>query len=149
MEIKQQARELILLHSYYKPTLHMPRMQDGFLASLRPYRGLKERNFREVMMALWVLSPELQSGEVVDRQLMDALWRLQFFSYLWGLSSGGMLQRNKLVRPEDSQLLEKWVTAIGLAVSNLLAGVGIEGVLREHQITPAEAETYSITTEEP
>ena len=146
---KQQARELILLHSYYKPTLHMPRMQDGFLGSLRPYRGLKERNFREVMMALWVLSPELQLGEVVDRQLMDALWRLQFITYNWGLRPGNMLQRNKLITPEDTEILAEWFRAIGEAVFNLLAGVGIEGVLREHQITPAEAETYSITTEEP
>jgi hypothetical protein len=124
----QEARELLLLHSFAYHDLEHPKMIGGFLGSLRPYQGLNEKNFHEVMEALYVLAPQLQM-ERVDREIVSALWSICYAAWLWGLDPGGMLQRNGLIAPEDVRRLGKWLECLGMAVMFLLEGSDVEEAL--------------------
>ena len=89
----EEARELILLHGYSHPDLDHPKLETGFLGSLRPYQGLNEENFREVKEAIRVLAPEIQAREVVDKQIVSALWAICFCALAWGVYPEGLLER--------------------------------------------------------
>jgi hypothetical protein len=91
----------------------------GFLAMLRPYRGLHEPHFHEIMAALQALAPDLRKA-AVDRELMADLWELILLPWLWALAPGGMLQRSQAVSPEDQLILAKWLEEIGVTVSLML-----------------------------
>src|SRR3954463_3134549 len=99
--------------------------EPGFLGMLRPYKGLKEEHFREIMEALQAVAPELRKRSV-DRELMADLWELVFLPWLWALAPGGMLQRTHRVSDEDQRVLAKWLEEIGLTVS-LVLGATDEG----------------------
>jgi hypothetical protein len=116
-----QARELLLLHSFRLPALDHPKMTGGFLGSLRPYQGLNEGNYHEVMEAIYTLAPQLQ-GQELDREIVSALWSICYLARLWALEPDGMLQRNGLITVEEVRRLEEWVNAIGWAVMMLLEG---------------------------
>lgn len=120
-----EARELLLLHSFSYHDLDHPKMVGGFLGSLRPYQGLNEKNFHELMEAIGVLAPQLQA-EKVDREIVSALWAICFLARLWGLEPDGMLQRNGLIAPEDIKRLSDWLEILGYAVMILLEGVDVE-----------------------
>jgi hypothetical protein len=93
--------------------------ETGFLGRLRPYRGLREEDFREIMSALATLAPDLRRSKV-DRELVADLWELIFLPWLWALAPGGMLQQSKQVSEEDQRTLAKWLEEIGLTVSLML-----------------------------
>src|SRR5205085_3718735 len=92
-----------------------------FLGSLRPFQGLNEDNFHEVMEALRTLAPELIAGNVVEREIMSALWDICWQASLIGLHSTGALQRNHIISSEEIDKLEDWVFDISYAVSILLS----------------------------
>lgn len=117
-----EAREALLLHSFAHPDLNHPKMEAGFLGSLRPYRGLNKENFLEVMEAIRALAPELQKQEVVDRKIISALWNICFQTWAIALQSGGALNRNSLIDAQETEQLESWLFDIFFAVSILLEG---------------------------
>lgn len=121
----QEARELLLLHSFGHGDLDHPKMVGGFLGSLRPYQGLNEKNYHELMEAVRTLAPELQR-ESVDREIISALWSICYCTWLWGLEPGGMLRRNGLIAPEDVRLLSDWLEYLGMAVMLLLEESSVE-----------------------
>jgi hypothetical protein len=137
---RQEARELLLLHSFGYHDLEHPKMIGGFLGSLRPYQGLKEKNFHELMEAVHVLAPQLQ-GETVDREIISALWSICYSAWLWGLEPNGMLQRNGLIAPEDVRRLSEWVECLGFAVMVLLEGGSVEQAFNPYAVAyPAHEE---------
>jgi len=87
---------------------------------LRPYTGLNEDNFHEVMAAIVALAPHLLQSRQVDRDIMSSLWSLCRTAHNWGLHPNGMLRRNGLMSNEDVERLEGWVEAIEWAVLMLL-----------------------------
>src|SRR5262245_31669772 len=105
---------------------------DGFLGSLRPYTGLREENFLQVLGAIIALAPHLAGKKVLERRLVSALWELVQRTRVWGLDPHGMIQRNKLMSPADTERLWLWVTCLEMAIYRLLHG-GID---------PGEALTY-------
>jgi len=92
-----------------------------FLGMLRPYRGLREAHYREVMHALAAVGPALQNPEV-ERELMADLWEIVFLPWLWALSPAGMVQRQNLMTADDQATLASWIEEIGLTVSLMLGG---------------------------
>ena len=62
-----RAKELLLLHSCGHPDFHHPKWSTGFIGSLRPYTGLNEDNFHEVMAAIVAVAPHLADRQVLDR----------------------------------------------------------------------------------
>src|SRR5437870_2228059 len=105
----EEARELLLLHRFGHPNVNHPKMETGFLGSLRHFRGLNEDNFHEVMAAIRTLAPELQRPDVVDKEILSALWDMCWQASLIGLHSLGALQRNNIISLQEIEQLEDWV----------------------------------------
>ena len=95
---------------------------DSFLGCLRPFSGLREENFQQIMDALVALKPHLAGQAVWERRLVEGLWGLTTTARLWGLDPDGMLQRNRLLSADDTARLLRWVRCIEMAVSCLLRG---------------------------
>lgn len=59
-----EAKTALQFHAFRHPEFEDERACNGFLGSLRPYRGrLNEASFHEVMQALRGLAPELGAGD--------------------------------------------------------------------------------------
>lgn len=116
-----EAKELLRLHSFTSDDLENPKMATGFLGSLRPYRGLDENNFHEIMAALRVLAPRFAT-EKLDREIIVELWGICHLARAWGVHPEGMLHRNNLIEETDWLRLEEWIDAISWAVFTLLGG---------------------------
>ena len=96
--------------------------RNGFVGSLRPYAGLREANFVQVMDAIIALHPHLTGTTHLDRRLVEGLWGLTRYARWWGLDAGSMLVRNRLISAEDAARLLGWVQCIESAVARLLRG---------------------------
>lgn len=119
-----EARHLLLLHGSgtYDENGEVLSLDDGFLAMLRPYRGLIESNFHIVMQALLVVGERIHSADKVDRKLIETLWSTSSLMRCWGIQPGGMLQRNKLITPDDTQRLETWIHTFEQSALGLIRG---------------------------
>ena len=108
-----EAKKALSLHSGRDGDTDDPKWQCGFLGSLRPYRGeLIERNFHEVIECLKVLSPELRSGALIDREVTSDIVGIVHLARCWALEPDGMLRRNKLITERDQAKLENWIRII-------------------------------------
>lgn len=96
--------------------------RDGFLGMLRPYQGLIESNFHRVLEAIYVVGERVCQESQMDRELAGTLFHLCTTARSWGLRSGGMLQRNKLITAADTDLLENWIDTFETTISMILAG---------------------------
>ncbi len=116
-----EARELLSKHSFTHPNINDPKMENGFLGSLRPYRGsLNHMAFHEVVACIKSLGPTLSVSDSVDRATLSNLWGICHFAREWGTQPDGMLRRNGLITDCDVRTLEKWVDCISYAVMMLL-----------------------------
>ncbi len=97
-------------------------IEDSFLGCLRPFAGLREENFLQVMEAIIALRPYLEGQQVWEARLVEGLWELTRRARLWGLDPNGMLQRNRILTAEDTARLLRWVQCIESAVSKLFRG---------------------------
>lgn len=105
-----EARALLIQHA---------ESESGFLGMLRPYHGLREEHFHEVMACLRAVRPAIAEGPR-DRELERAVWSLCHLARSWGLDPDGMLQRNKVIAPEDVRKLQSWVDTISWTIFWLL-----------------------------
>jgi hypothetical protein len=96
--------------------------EDGFLGSLRPFRGLHEQNFHMVMEALLAAGESIHQSPFIDRQLVNSVWSMCSSSRAYGLHPRGMLQRNRLISASETQLLEQWIEVIESTALSLLRG---------------------------
>ncbi|MBC6447765.1 hypothetical protein [Actinokineospora xionganensis] len=116
-----EAREALLFHSALHPDIDDPRWENGFLGSLRPFKGLREENFHEVMAALRVLAEPLQADQV-PREVVSSLVNICHLGRAWGLEPGGMLRRNGLIGDADIERLDDWICTISYAFFCVLDG---------------------------
>ena len=130
----ENAVNLILMHGIGRDDVPLEEalFPNGFLASLRPYTGLQEKNFLEVLGAIIALAPHLAGKKVLERRLVSGLWELVQRAQNWGLDPHGMIQRNKLMSAADTERLRLWVICLEMAIRRLLHGGS----------DPAEALTY-------
>ena len=127
-----EARALLAIHSGSHPDADDPRLANGFLDRLRPYRGLREESFHEIMACIAALADEL-AGDRLDRATVSALWDICFLARLWGVDEGGMLRRNGLISADDVKRLAAWLECISFAVMKLLAGVSVDTALADYR----------------
>jgi hypothetical protein len=121
-----EAKELLLMHSFTYSDVDHPKMQSGFLGSLRPFSGhLNEQNYHEVMAALLVLAP-LMEQPIIDREIVMSLWSICHLARAWGVQPDGMLRSNGLIRPADVKRLDDWIEQISYATMVLLEGGGTD-----------------------
>lgn len=113
------ARQVLLKHAGCGEDLaHL-----GFLPSLRPYKGLDDRHFHEVIESILSLGESFVSGETVDRAAVHCVWCLTAYGRRWGVDDKSMLVRNRLISPEDRDRLRCWIEIIEGIAMNLLAGM--------------------------
>jgi hypothetical protein len=120
-----QAKQLLFRHGSGGPagTVGFPSLETGFLGCLRPYSGLRERNFHEVIEALLVVGEQFHKAPTVERELIHAVWDICDRARRDGVRADGMLRRNKLIAASDVELLDKWIetierTALGMTCGN-------------------------------
>ena len=112
MNYEEAKRQLVLHAGAIDEAQKAMILEDGFLPSLRPYRGLQEKNIHLVMEALLTVGERIHSAPQVDRELITTIWWMCTTARLWGLRPDGMLQACKLLTAEDILRLELWVNAI-------------------------------------
>lgn len=129
-----EAVNLILMHGIGRDDVPLDEalIPNGFLGSLRPYTGLREENFLQVMEAIIGLAPHLAGKDFFERRLVSGLFELVHRTRAWGLDPHGMIQRNKLMSPAETKRLWLWVTCLEMAIYRLFHG----------DIDPSEALTY-------
>lgn len=117
----EEAKELLSFHSCRNSDIHNPKWSEGFLGSLRPFRGqLREENFREVMECLQALQTEF-SAPAIDRDMVADLMGIIHLTRAWA-SPWGMLGSNRLLTEEQTRLLLAWADIIEGCLTYLLDG---------------------------
>jgi hypothetical protein len=118
----EEAVNLILMQGAGRDDVRREQvfLQDGFLGCLRPFSGLREENFIELMRAIIALKPHLSGAAAWELRLVQGLWELTTRARHWGLDQNGMLQRNQLLSDAESRRLLLWVQCIEMAVSRLM-----------------------------
>lgn len=118
----EDAVNLILMHGIGRDDVPLDEalLENGFLGCLRPFSGLREENFLQVMHAIVALKPHLAEARAWDLRLVEGLWELTKRARLWGLDPNGMLQGNHLLSKPDTARLLLWVHCIEMAVSSLM-----------------------------
>jgi hypothetical protein len=132
-----EARELLSFHCGANPNTDDPRWQQGFLSMLRPYHGLREAAFHEVIACVEALADEL-AAEKIDRATISSLWGICHLGRAWGVEEGGMLRRNGLITDADRSRLADWVDCISYATMTLLDGAGLEEALEPYRLLQSE-----------
>ena len=103
----------VVFHSQPEP--------GAFIDMLRPYSGLREEVLQDLMDALRCCASEM-GHDVVDRELVSALWAISYWGRLWALDPDGMLRRNNLIPDIDLALLRAFLGRLDFAVMVLLDG---------------------------
>ena len=114
-----EAKELLSYHSGRNENVDNPKWINGFLGSLRPFRGeLHESNFIEVMECMKVLQDEFGKDKV-DKYILSDIVGITYLARVWA-SPDGMLGANKLLTEEQTTKLNLWVEIIQEALMWLL-----------------------------
>ncbi|CAI6056860.1 hypothetical protein PAECIP112173_01625 [Paenibacillus sp. JJ-100] len=130
---RYEAIQLLKYHAFAHDDIKHPKMEHGFLGSLRPFRGqLIEENFHELMTILRVLAPEL-SNSALDREIMACLWSITHLARAWAVEPEGMLRSNHLISDEQVQLMEEWLNLFSYAIMILIEDGGEQEAFWEYQ----------------
>ena len=123
----EQAREQLGFHSGRDQRIDDPRWDNGLLATLRPYRGLRRDAMESVMECVDAVAAHLMGAEPLDREVISSLWGICHFVRAWAIHPDGMLKRNGLISDADASALEDWLEDFSYRVSTLLDGVDEKG----------------------
>ncbi|MCA9776940.1 MAG: hypothetical protein KC800_09500 [Candidatus Eremiobacteraeota bacterium] len=127
---EEEALEALRFHSGRHENIHSTRWEDGFLSSLRPYRGeLNARAMSELVECLRVLAPRLQRGDTVERELITDFLYVIGAGQHWGLHPEGAVQRDKRMTTADACTLRAWFSEYSLAFAMLVEGIDLETAL--------------------
>lgn len=107
----EEAKELLSFHSTRNENINDSRWENGFLGSLRPFRGeLCQENFIEVMECLKTLKDELIKP-TIDQTIVSDIVSIIHLTRVWA-SQEGMLGSNHLLNEEQTKHLLAWVDII-------------------------------------
>lgn len=114
-----EAKRLILKHAEGAPS----ETPSTLLESLRPYRGLQDRHFLEILEALVTVAPQLNAGATVDREIVHALWDLCCTARAWTRGPiEPMFHGRRFISGEEKQMLDEWIGIIEECTLHLLRG---------------------------
>ncbi|MFG6094848.1 hypothetical protein SPB21_06340 [Leptothoe sp. ISB3NOV94-8A] len=117
----EDAHNLLAKHSFTHEDLDDPEMANGFLGSLRPYRGsLNQDAFLEIMACLKAIGPGLSTKEQVQRKTISNLWGICHLARDWATHPDGMLRRNNLISDADVATISQWIDCISYATMMFL-----------------------------
>jgi len=121
-----EAKNILLHHSFAHEDTSHPKSTRGFLGMLRPFNGeLVQENYHEVMEAIKVLHVSLER-EQIDREIIASLWAICYLGRSWAIDKNGMLRSNNLISQEQVDLMEAGINNISYAVFCLLDGAGVD-----------------------
>jgi hypothetical protein len=123
----QEAKKLLLHHSFQHEDVEHPKSVGGFLGMLRPYQGkLIEENFVEIQEIIKIYAEDFQNNSEIDKQVISALWGICHLGKAWAVEPDGMLRSNDLISNADVERINDWINQISYAVMMLLDGSDIE-----------------------
>ncbi len=107
------ALERLGFHSGRDPHIDDPRWTNGFLSSLRPYRGIKlvEKNFHDIVACLRILIEVFQQ-KTISKNLVNDMACIITFGRAWGCHPDGMLKSNNLISDKDASHLDEMINDI-------------------------------------
>lgn len=118
---KQKAKQLLSYHSGRNADINNEKWQNGFLGSLRPFKGqLIEENFKEVMECIKTLKDELMQN-TLGRDIVSDIVGIVYLSRIWS-SPHGMLGSNHLLTQAQTNRLNLWTDIIEGCLMWLLEG---------------------------
>jgi hypothetical protein len=128
----EEARDLLLHHSFRHENISHPKTERGFLGMLRHLTGaLIEDNYHDIMKAIRVLHVEL-TNKRLDSEIMASLWTICHLGRMWAIDKNGMLRRNNLISQEQIELVDEWISSISYTVFCLLDGAGVDEAFNEY-----------------
>ena len=117
------AVEQLTFHSGSNPNIDDPRWEQGFLQTLRMYRGTLDHDaWKSVLDCVDAVSTHLKTAPLLDRSVVNSLWGILHFSRSWALHPDGMLRRNQIVTKEDQETLLNWLDELAERIALLLDG---------------------------
>lgn len=120
---REQALEQLKFHSGRHPDINSARWDNGFLPSLRPYKGLNRAAFDNLIECLSILKDEIKTGDSLDKELVLDLWTICHYSKAWGTNPEGLIRSNNLITAGDLQELGHWINQISYKISFWLEGL--------------------------
>lgn len=104
----EQARESISYHSCSSKDVYDRKFQNGFLGSLRPFKGeLNEKNFINLMESIMTLQQNLRSGEKLNQDVLLEIMTIIKMSQTWAADGGDLMKENLMTTEQQATLL-KW-----------------------------------------
>lgn len=114
-----EAKELLSFHSGRNNDIDNPKWENGFLGSLRPFRGkLHKENFDEVIECLRTLKGEF-SAPTIEQGIVSDIVSIMHLTRAWA-SPCGMLGSNHVLKQEQTKHLMAWVDIIETCFMYLL-----------------------------
>lgn len=115
-----EAIDRILIHAGFSSS-----EERGLLHSLRPYTGLDERHYVDLILAVAFWHEDIQRTQKIDKIVPAALWEVCWVSRLLALRVNSPLRRNALISPEDVSRLEHWIDSLEAMCVRSLSGVDL------------------------
>ena len=117
------AVEQLTFHCGSNPNTDDPRWKQGFLQTLRMYRGTLDHDaWKSVLDCVDAVSAHLKSAPLLDRSVVNSLWGILHYSRSWALHRDGMLQRNNLMTKQDQETLSNWLDELAERIAIMLDG---------------------------
>lgn len=134
-----EARDLLGLHTgmfeNWAP-------ESGLLGSLRPYRGLRDEDFGEVVEAMLALGDQCLRPARIDPEVVLAVWQTCHYIRWWGTDEDSLLRQNNLLAREDLRKLRQWELTIERIALGFLKGLPISNIA--HCYASYVAEGYPV-----
>jgi hypothetical protein len=120
----RDALNMILMHGIGRDDVSVSDAlyQHGFIGCLRPWSGLRDENYHELMSAIVSLHHSLAGRNEWPVELIAGIMGITRMAHCWGIDDAGMLRRNKLISDADVAKLRHWTQRIESVVEQLLMG---------------------------
>lgn len=123
MMTPEEAKIELSFHSCRNSDINNPLWENGFLGSLRPYKGTPvEENFHDVIACLKTLSDDIRSSNHLEKTIVADISTITHLGRAWAVYENSMLRRNNLIAEKDWKTIENWVDCIAYAFMCLVNG---------------------------
>lgn len=120
-----KAKERIRLHA----GLVIREGEPCLVGRLRPFAGIAEADFADLVEALVTLHPLLTSVSAIERELCAALWDICYRARALALDRDSSIRRGGLASDAELSTLAAWIDCIESFVLRMLHGVDLGSCL--------------------
>ncbi len=116
-----EIKRLIRVHAGFD----LDELNPGILSRLRPYVGIREMDFAEIINLIILLHPSVIRSSVIEPEICAALWSICESARTLALRSGSAVRRNHLASDDVLEQLSNWISAIEIFSIRMLRGVDL------------------------